>query len=32
MTLALWALVGVVVIGMLLRMPIGFSMLIAGVA
>jgi tripartite ATP-independent transporter DctM subunit len=32
MTLALWALVGVVVIGMLLRMPIGFSMLMAGVA
>ena len=32
MTLALWALVGIVVIGMLLRMPIGFSMLMAGVA
>jgi tripartite ATP-independent transporter DctM subunit len=32
MTLALWALLGVVVIGMLLRMPIGFSMLMAGVA
>ena len=32
MTLALWALVGVVVMGMLLRMPIGFSMLMAGVA
>ncbi len=32
MTLALWALVGVVVIGMLLRMPIGFSMLMSGVA
>jgi C4-dicarboxylate transporter DctM subunit len=32
MTLALWALVGVVVVGMLLRMPIGFSMLMAGVA
>jgi tripartite ATP-independent transporter DctM subunit len=32
MTLALWVLVGVVVIGMLLRMPIGFSMLMAGVA
>jgi tripartite ATP-independent transporter DctM subunit len=32
MTMALWALVGVVVIGMLLRMPIGFSMLMAGVA
>jgi C4-dicarboxylate transporter DctM subunit len=32
MTLALWALVGVVVIGMLLRIPIGFSMLMAGVA
>jgi len=25
MTMALWALVGVVVIGMLLRMPIGFQ-------
>ena len=32
MSLALWALVGVVVAGMLLRMPIGFSMLMAGVA
>ena len=32
MSLALWALVGVVVGGMLLRMPIGFSMLMAGVA
>ena len=32
MTLALLALVGVVVAGMLLRMPIGFSMLMAGVA
>ena len=32
MSLALWALVGVVVSGMLLRMPIGFSMLMAGVA
>ena len=32
MTLALWALVGVVLAGMLLRMPIGFSMLMAGVA
>jgi tripartite ATP-independent transporter DctM subunit len=32
MTLALWALLGVVVIGMLLRIPIGFSMLMAGVA
>jgi len=32
MSLALWALVGVVVVGMLLRMPIGFSMLMAGVA
>lgn len=32
MTMALWALVGVVVMGMLLRMPIGFSMLMAGVA
>jgi len=31
-SLALWALVGVVVGGMLLRMPIGFSMLMAGVA
>ena len=32
MTMALYALVGVVVVGMLLRMPIGFSMLMAGVA
>ncbi|MES2980636.1 MAG: TRAP transporter large permease [Pseudomonadota bacterium] len=32
MSPALWALVGVVVFGMLLRMPIGFSMLMAGVA
>ena len=32
MNLALWALVGVVLAGMLLRMPIGFSMLMAGVA
>ena len=32
MSLALWALVGGVVSGMLLRMPIGFSMLMAGVA
>jgi tripartite ATP-independent transporter DctM subunit len=32
MTMALWALVSVVVVGMLLRMPIGFSMLMAGVA
>ena len=32
MTTALWALVSVVVVGMLLRMPIGFSMLMAGVA
>ena len=32
MTMALWALAGVVVIGMLLRVPIGFSMLMAGVA
>ncbi len=32
MSLALWALVGVVLAGMLLRMPIGFSMLMAGVA
>ena len=29
---ALWALVGVLVAGMLLRMPIGFSMLASGVA
>lgn len=32
MSLSLWALVGVVLAGMLLRMPIGFSMLMAGVA
>ncbi len=32
MTMALWALVSVGVVGMLLRMPIGFSMLMAGVA
>ena len=32
MTMALWALVSLVVVGMLLRMPIGFSMLMAGVA
>lgn len=32
MSLALWTLVGVVLAGMLLRMPIGFSMLMAGVA
>jgi tripartite ATP-independent transporter DctM subunit len=32
MSLALWALAGVVLAGMLLRMPIGFSMLMAGVA
>jgi C4-dicarboxylate transporter DctM subunit len=32
MTMALWSLVSVVVVGMLLRMPIGFSMLMAGVA
>ena len=32
MSLALWALVGVVLAGMLLRMPIGFSMLLSGVA
>lgn len=32
MTMALYALVAVVVVGMLLRMPIGFSMLMAGVA
>jgi len=31
-SLALWALVGVVLAGMVLRMPIGFSMLMAGVA
>lgn len=31
MSLALWTLIGVVVAGMLLRMPIGFSMLMAGV-
>ena len=32
MTTALWALVAVMVVGMLVRMPIGFSMLAAGVA
>lgn len=32
MSLALWALVGVVLASMLLRVPIGFSMLMAGVA
>ena len=32
MSLALWALVGVVVLSMLMRMPIGFSMLMSGVA
>jgi len=32
MSTALWALVGVAVAGMLMRMPIGFSMLAAGVA
>ncbi len=32
MSLALWTLVGVVLAGMLLRVPIGFSMLMAGVA
>lgn len=32
MSLALWALVGVVLAGMVLRMPIGFSMLMGGVA
>ena len=32
MSAALWALAGVVVAGMLLRMPIGFSMLMSGVA
>lgn len=31
MSLALWTLIGIVVMGMLLRMPIGFSMLMAGV-
>jgi tripartite ATP-independent transporter DctM subunit len=31
-SLALWALVGVVLAGMVLRMPIGFSMLMGGVA
>jgi tripartite ATP-independent transporter DctM subunit len=30
-SLALWILVGIVVAGMLLRMPIGFSMLLSGV-
>ncbi|MFM7026284.1 MAG: TRAP transporter large permease [Limnohabitans sp.] len=32
MSLAMWSLIGVVVAGMLLRMSIGFSMLMAGVA
>jgi C4-dicarboxylate transporter DctM subunit len=32
MSSALWALVGVLVLGMLLRMPIGFSMLVSGFA
>lgn len=32
MSPALWALASVVVVGMLLRMPIGFSMLMSGVA
>ena len=32
MSMALWALVGVLVAGMLLRMPIGFSMLVSGFA
>lgn len=32
MSAPLWALVGVVVAGMLMRMPIGFSMLAAGIA
>lgn len=32
MSVALWTLVGVVLAGMLLRVPIGFSMLMAGVA
>lgn len=31
MSMALWALIGVLVAGMLLRMPIGFSMLASGV-
>jgi C4-dicarboxylate transporter DctM subunit len=32
MSLALWTLIGVVVTGLLLRLPIGFSMLLSGVA
>jgi tripartite ATP-independent transporter DctM subunit len=32
MSMAMYALIGVVVVGMLLRMPIGFSMLLSGVA
>ena len=32
MTLALGALFAVMVLGMLLRMPIGFSMIVSGVA
>ena len=32
MNTALWALAGVLVVGMLLRMPIGFAMLMSGVA
>jgi tripartite ATP-independent transporter DctM subunit len=32
MSMAMYALVGVVLVGMLLRMPIGFSMLLSGVA
>ena len=32
MTTALWALGGVLLAGMLLRLPIGFSMLASGVA
>jgi tripartite ATP-independent transporter DctM subunit len=32
MSMAMWSLIGVVVAGMLLRMSIGFSMLMAGVA
>ena len=32
MTLALWALAGVLIAGMLLRLPIGFAMLASGAA
>jgi C4-dicarboxylate transporter, DctM subunit len=32
MSLALWSLIGVMVCGLLLRMPIGFSMLASGIA